>query len=361
MKMDICTRGCPDSWSLDWKNQFRVPSNLVPEKELRFQFIKDSLIECVKILHELKSIARRVVCDGDASNVSAYTKLLSYYNDNSLLQLIFSWSIVTNCKQPFNSSFYLGDGAKSGEKKADFLRDLEDWIESWDKLKKSNEEKFTLSSQTSHALRHTLWCHASLIEDLLQEGYHFVTTTKFQRDSYLSNGCFTVSHRNVVCVVRKNPQAQNLKLEFDDTFKTNNSFSQKANDLLPLLERTVDLHSVRLYTKSRDVSDHIAGYVAFKAAKYCKDCCYNCLESFASGPTHGHSYVKLLSRDGLKHPSNKSDCVARGFEILDASSATILKSTPSSRKAGQITLTSYLYWEILFWKGTNVWLEKWLA
>ena len=102
----------------------------------------------------------------------------------------------------------------------------------------------------------------------------------------------------------KNSQTQNLKLEFDDTFKTNNSSSQEANDLLPLLERTFDLHSVQLCTKSQDVSDHIAGYVAFKAVKYCKDCCYNCLESFASAHAHGDSYVNLLSRDGLKHPSN---------------------------------------------------------
>ena len=76
-------------------------------------------------------------------------------------------------------------------------------------------------------------------------------------------------------------------------------------DLLPLLERTVDLHSVQLYTKSRNVSDHIAGYVALKAVKYCKDCCYNCLESFASASAHGDSYVNLLSRYGLKHPSKQ--------------------------------------------------------
>ena len=61
-----------------------------------------------------------------------------------------------------------------------------------------NEEKITLSAQSSHASRHTLRCHASLIEDLLQEGYDFVTTTKFQSDSYLSSGRFPVSHKNVV-------------------------------------------------------------------------------------------------------------------------------------------------------------------
>ena len=31
-------------------------------------------------------------------------------------------------------------------------------------IEKPNEEKFTLSAQTSHTLRHTLRCHASLIE-----------------------------------------------------------------------------------------------------------------------------------------------------------------------------------------------------
>ena len=64
-------------------------------------------------------------------------------------------------------------------------------------------------------------------------------TTKFQSDSYLSGGRFPVSHRNVV-----------LKLELDDTFKTNNSSSQEANDL-SLLKQTVDLHSYQLYTKSQ--------------------------------------------------------------------------------------------------------------
>ena len=161
----------------------------------------------------------------------------------------------------------------------------------------------------------------------------------------------------------KNSQTQNLKLEFDDSyFETNNSSSQEVNDLLPLLEQTVDLHSVQLYTKSRYVSDHIAGYVAFKAVKYCKDCCYICLESFASAPSHGDSYVKAtLSRWSQTPFYTMSDCIARGFEILDASSATILKSTLPSEKAGHITLTSYLDWVNMFWKSTNVWLEKWLS
>ena len=77
-------------------------------------------------------------------------------------------------------------------------------------IEKSNEVKFILSAQqVTH--RDTLCDVMPLkFEDLLQEGYDFVTTTKIQRDSYLSGGCFPVSHRNIVCVVRKkkNPQAQ---------------------------------------------------------------------------------------------------------------------------------------------------------
>ena len=90
-----------------------------------------------------------------------------------------------------------------------FLRALEDWIESWDKLKRSKIHTFYT---TIHALRHTLRCHASLTEDLLQEGFDFVTTTKFQSDSYMSGGCFPVSHRNIVCVVRK----KTLKLKISN-------------------------------------------------------------------------------------------------------------------------------------------------
>ena len=55
---------------------------------------------------------------------------------------------------------------------------------------------------------------------------------------------FTQEH--CMCRPKKNPQTQNLKLEFNDTSKTNNSSSQEANDLLYRLEQTVDLHSVQL-------------------------------------------------------------------------------------------------------------------
>ena len=52
----------------------------------------------------------------------------------------------------------------------------------WDNEKIINAENFTLSAQTSYALRHTLRCQANLINGLLREGYDFVLTAKFQSD-----------------------------------------------------------------------------------------------------------------------------------------------------------------------------------
>ena len=45
-----------------------------------------------------------------------------------------------------------------------------------------NCEPFTLTAQTSSALRRTLRFHAALIEDVLHEGYKFVLTSQFQSD-----------------------------------------------------------------------------------------------------------------------------------------------------------------------------------
>ena len=50
-------------------------------------------------------------------------------------------------------------------------------------MKIPRAENLTLSSQTSSALKIPLRCHASLIEDLLSEGYEFVlTSNKFLLD-----------------------------------------------------------------------------------------------------------------------------------------------------------------------------------
>ena len=48
--------------------------------------------------------------------------------------------------------------------------------------KLARKEKFTLTSQTSSAFARKLKYHASLIEDLIAEGYDFIITSRFQSD-----------------------------------------------------------------------------------------------------------------------------------------------------------------------------------
>ena len=57
------------------------------------------------------------------------------------------------------------------DNKPAFLRCFADWIENWKEQSISNCEKFTLTENTSSALKRTHRCTASLIEDLLSEGY----------------------------------------------------------------------------------------------------------------------------------------------------------------------------------------------
>ena len=74
------------------------------------------------------------------------------------------------------------------------------------KIKRSKIPTFCT---TSHALRHTLRCQASLIEDLLQEGYDIVTTTKFQSDSYLSGGrFFSFTQERCMCRPKKSSNSK---------------------------------------------------------------------------------------------------------------------------------------------------------
>ena len=102
----------------------------------------------------------------------------------------------------------MGNPAVYGDHKPEFLGAFVKWIDSWDDEKLENCERFTLTAQTSYALRRTLRCHASLIDDLLAEGYNFVLTARFQTDPMerrfgqycqISGGHFLVSAKDVNC------------------------------------------------------------------------------------------------------------------------------------------------------------------
>ena len=66
------------------------------------------------------------------------------------------------------------------------------WLKRWDNSKIPNYEKFSLSAQTSSALQRTFLCLASLIEDLLSDGFKFVLTARF-RVTQLKEGLASIA------------------------------------------------------------------------------------------------------------------------------------------------------------------------
>ena len=109
--------------------------------------------------------------------------------------------MTCNSKQQFNTSSRLGHAAVVGDNKPQFLLALADWVETW-----STCSSFTFTSQTLHTLVTTLKGTSHLITDLLNEGYDYVLTSRFQSDPIkrhfskyrqMSGGRFLVSLREV--------------------------------------------------------------------------------------------------------------------------------------------------------------------
>ena len=119
----------------------------------------------------------------DRSTAIAITEYFPNSKDASeFLKLINIWWTVSNSKQQYNTNYRLGNAAVAGDNKPKFLREFADWIEKWQMLESAKPGSFCLTPQTSHALITTLRCTASLIEDLLSEGYSYVLTARFQTD-----------------------------------------------------------------------------------------------------------------------------------------------------------------------------------
>ena len=76
-----------------------------------------------------------------------------------------------------------------------------DGVETW-----SECPSFTLTKRTSHTLVATLRCIANLTDDLLNENYDYICTSRFQSDPterhfskymQMSDGCFLVNLREI--------------------------------------------------------------------------------------------------------------------------------------------------------------------
>ena len=110
----------------------------------------------------------------------------SYFPEHNavtqFLRLINLRRTIRNSKQQFNMNFHCGDAAKANDCKLTFLRKLADWFSGWKTQQLANTQKFTLSKQTTSALVTVLRCTATLIKDLLQKGYAYFLTARFQTD-----------------------------------------------------------------------------------------------------------------------------------------------------------------------------------
>lgn len=99
---------------------------------------------------------------------SAYENIKTYftYDVNKSLNLINIWWVMSNAKDQCNFSHILGNAVVINEQETHFLRAIGNWMEKWEHKKISNSERLCLSTETSSALRGTLLCYISLVEDL---------------------------------------------------------------------------------------------------------------------------------------------------------------------------------------------------
>ena len=219
------------------------------------------------------------------------------------LNLIFTWWTISNSKTRFSLTHRLGNAAVYGDHKPEFLRAFAKWIDSWDDEKLRNCERFTLTAQTSYALRRTLRCHASLIDDLLAEGYDFVLTARFQTDPIerrfgqyrqMSGGPFLVSAKDVNCSEKIVKIKSLIKegIDIDESVRSKETIANES-EFISSVKATLDgMNMSTLTDDTKQVVNHVAGYIAKKAAKSCNDCCEHQL--LYEGPSNSNGYIAMF-------------------------------------------------------------------
>ena len=116
----------------------------------------------------------------DETTIAAINRYLPEKADVAgLLLLINGWWKISNSNTIFNTNNKLGDAAKEGDIKREYLIAFTSWLRAWDAEKLPESEKFTLTGLTTCALQRTLLCHAALIKDLLARWMQICPTARF--------------------------------------------------------------------------------------------------------------------------------------------------------------------------------------
>ena len=111
----------------------------------------------------------------------------SYFPDRAdmshVIRLISCWWIIANSRKKLIPNF-LNNAVILNDGKIDFYKRLSDWIESWAQI-----SDFCLAKQTSKAFVITLRGQAMFMQELLDEGYEFIFTRRFQSDPLENRFC----------------------------------------------------------------------------------------------------------------------------------------------------------------------------
>ena len=269
---------------------------------------------------------------------------------SNFLKLINAWWVTSNSKSQFNTNNPLGNADILNDMKPDFLRLMADWIDCWQGEWMENCKRFTLTEQTSSALKRTIRCTASLSEDLTAEGYNYVLTSWFQSDplerrysqyQQMSGGRFLVGLKEV------NNAEKILKIRsllkegihfWEENLNVDNNKSEFLSKLIiEINNMCCDIDHVQLSASSR----RVAGYVP-KRLKKQLNCTIKCHERLIGNlldKSDDHSYMELLSRGRSMIPSlSLSNYVCNAFAIIDFFNITIKQSGLSVRLEAETVL-----------------------
>ena len=261
----------------------------------------------------------------DETTIAAIKDYFPDRNDmSSFLDIIHTWWMIANSKQRFHPN-PIGNAVTDGDGKIEFFRKLADWIENWQK-----SPFFPLTPQTSSAMIATLRAQASLMEDLLAEGYEYVLVARFQSDPLetrfsqyrqMSGGRFLVgltevynSERILAC--------RSLIMEdinfWEEDLRPDNPDDNVQQFMQEVARLQVEIQESSLNSDSREVATTIAGYISKKLQTRSK--CASCSKMLIASDDgiENDKYLNILSRGGLTVPStNLADFVDDCFAILD--------------------------------------------
>ena len=345
-----------------------VPDGEISWKLLHDVYDRDQLLPAY--LRKARSLSYKSLHPGDnkqsvplalsifeRSTAVAITEYFPSCEDASeFLKPIYIWWTISNSKQKENHSFRLGNAAVSGDHKPTFLRKFADWIEEWQSRESSKHTPpLTLTPQTSQALITTLRCTASLIEDLLGEGYFFVFTARFQTDPLerrysryrqMSGGRFLIGLRELESSERILSISSLIKESIDfwkEDIRPDENQSAAITWLNSELDKIADdIDVCMLSPEGVQVSAAIAGYAVRKVVME-RSKCTECMEIAVSNKEDESSpenkYLKNLTRGGLIIPSTDlRHHIAKSFAILELCQHVIRDSNLIERTAAEIAL-----------------------